>query len=371
MNAITNFVKKEIVFSIACLLAVVSCFAVKPSTDYISYIDFRTLSLLLALMLVVQGFKSCGLFDYLVNALIKKVKNKRQLAFMLVMLCFFSGMIITNDVALITFIPFSVALLSYVNDSRYSIYIIVLETIAANLGSMFTPIGNPQNLYLFSLSAMSIDEFLRLMLPYTALSFVLLAAGALLIKPVPLTDVRHTSAESVTFSIKQFFLYVLLFCICLSTVLSLLDYKIMLAIVLICVIFFNRSLIIRADYILLLTFIAFFIFIGNMKNIPEVNHLLSTLVAGRECGISILSSQLISNVPAAMLLSGFTTGIKELIIGCNLGGLGTIIASMASLISFKFYGKMPDGSTGKYMLCFSIMNILFLIILFVMYIIIN
>ncbi len=366
MNKIKTFFKNEIVFLVALILAVASSFIIKPSKEYINYIDFRTLGLLLGLMLVVQGLKSCGLFDVLVNKLLTLVKNKRQLALMMVSLCFFTSMLITNDVALITFVPFTVILLGYINDSKYSIYLIVLETIAANLGSMFTPIGNPQNLYLYSISGIKLTDFLILMLPYTTVSFILLIFAVMFIKPHSISSSTNSDRD-VKVNGFQLLVYIVLFVLCITTVLSIIDYRIMLLIVLGIVALVNIKLIPKADYVLLLTFIAFFIFIGNIKNIPEINNMLSNLVTNKECIVSIAASQLVSNVPCAMLLSGFTTNYTELIIGTNLGGLGTIIASMASLISFKFYNKTENSNAGKYMAVFTILNILFLGILMFFY----
>lgn len=368
MKTVIHFIKNEIVFVIALLLAIISSFIITPSKEYISYIDFRTLALLLALMLVVQGLKSCGLFDALVDKLLTYIKTKRQLAFMLVSLCFFTSMLITNDVALITFVPFSVIILYHLNDSKYSIYLIVLETVAANLGSMFTPIGNPQNLYLYSVSGTSLFDFLRLMLPYTAVSYLLLLVAIFIIKPDKIQSTSKVTDNDGLNKI-QLIVYIILFFVCIATVLSILDYRIMLGIILLTIILVNHKLIYRADYILLLTFVAFFIFIGNMKNIPEVSNLLEKIITGRECMVSILSSQVVSNVPAAMLLSGFTTNYDLLIIGTNIGGLGTIIASMASLISFKFYVKTEKSSTGKYMVTFTVVNLIFLAVLVLLHII--
>lgn len=364
MKTITTFIKNEIVFSIACILAIITMFFVTPSSEYIEYIDFHTLALLLALMLVVQGLKSCGLFDSLVTSLMRHINNQRQLALMLILLCFFSSMLITNDVALITFVPFTIIILEAVNNPSYSIYLIVLETIAANLGSMFTPIGNPQNLYLYSISGISMTEFFKLMLPYTFLSLVLLFIASLLIKPNEINAISNTEGH-----IKQIplLIYLILFVICIMTVLHILDYRLMLAIVITTILLTNRKLIPKADYILLLTFIAFFVFIGNIKQIPAVNDLLSSWVKNRECMVALAASQVVSNVPCAMLLSGFTDNINQLIIGTNLGGLGTLIASMASLISFKFYGKTKDSNTGKYIAVFTILNILFLVVLVLSY----
>lgn len=377
MKSIFHFIKEEIVFTIACILAIISAFIITPSKDYIGYIDFRTLALLLALMLVVQGFKSCGVFDRLVRILTNFAGNRRQLSFILVLLCFFSSMLITNDVALITFVPFTVIILDLIDDPKYSIYIIVLETIAANLGSMFTPIGNPQNLYLYSISGMDILTFLMLMLPYTLLSLAILIIALFFIKPAPLnisTSVLTNSSTGSDNSTKDFIAlitYVILFILSILTVLHILDYKLMLGIVFMGMIILNPKLILKADYILLLTFIAFFIFIGNMKNIDTISNILASLVDKRECIVAIGASQIVSNVPAAMLLSGFTDKFDQLIIGTNLGGLGTLIASMASLISYKFYTKMKTSNTKKYILAFTLLNIIFLIILIIAYVLIN
>lgn len=331
-----------------------------------TYIDFRTLGLLFALMLVVQGLKSCGMFDVLTHRLLKHIKTGRQLAFMLVFLCFFTGMLVTNDVALITFIPFSLMILSYVNDDAFTIRLIVLQTVAANLGSMFTPVGNPQNLYLYSISGISLMEFLKLMLPYTVLSFLLLLGCILLIKPFRLPD-SSDKLSRCSLNLPYLILYIILFGVCILTVLSLLDYRIMLIIVFCVTLLFSPKLIPKVDYTLLLTFVVLFIFIGYIKDIPDVSLMLKNIISDRECPVAIAVSQIVSNVPAAMLLSGFTTNYSALIIGTNLGGLGTLIASMASLISFKFYAGTETCNKGKYILAFTIVNLIFLAALSLLY----
>ena len=227
MDKIKTFIKNEIVFSIALILAIISSFVVPPSREYISYIDFRTLALLLGLMLIVQGLKSCGLFDSLVSSLVKKVHTKRSLTFVLVSLCFFTSMLITNDVALITFVPFSIMVLALCDDSKFSIYLIVLETVAANLGSMFTPIGNPQNLYLYSVSGMAIGEFLKLMLPYTVLSYIVLLGAIYLVDKEPFGGSYNELPNSKIAKL-PLMVYLLLFAFCILTVLHIVDYKIML-----------------------------------------------------------------------------------------------------------------------------------------------
>lgn len=366
MSKILSFIKNEIVFSIALVLAIISSFIVPPSMDYIGYIDFRTLALLLGLMLIVQGLKSCGLFDSLVAAMVKRVHSKRALAFVLISLCFFSSMLITNDVALITFVPFTIMVLALCDDSKFSIYLIVLETVAANLGSMFTPIGNPQNLYLYSISGMGMGEFLKLMLPYTALSYIVLIIAIFFVDKEPFGGSRSYFPDC-SMAKGPLLLYIALFIFCILTVLHIVDYRIMLAIVVVAIFIANKKLLLQADYILLLTFVAFFVFIGNMKNISVVSDFLASIVNNREVYVSVAASQVVSNVPAAMLLSGFTDNYADLIIGTNIGGLGTIIASMASLISYKFYCKISGSNQRMYMTKFTIVNLLFLAILLAFY----
>lgn len=361
-----RFFQKETVFCIASLVAVVSMFFVTPSLGYLDYIDFHVLALLLALMLVVAGFQSVGVFDKILPVLIQKSGNTRRLSAILIYVCFFTGMWITNDVALITFVPIAIMVLKKIDRFDLLIPVIVLQTIAANLGSMCTPIGNPQNLYLYTISGIGIGEFLQIMLPLTVASFVLLALSLLWIKKESVANISFQGSIEIEDSKIEGFktlCYGVLFVLCILTVLHIVDYRITLIVVVLSVLLLRPVLLLKADYMLLLTFIAFFVFVGNMKNIPLIHSFFSHWVSGREIMVSILSSQVISNVPAAVLLSGFTDNVSGLLIGTNLGGLGTLIASMASLISYKFYAKEKHASTGKYILWFTVVNVLFLVVL--------
>ncbi len=365
----THFLKKELVFTISLVLAIISCFFVPPSATYMEYIDFRVLALLFCLMAVVAGLSALGIFHRLGEFLLQKVSSLRMLAGMLIYLNFFTSMIITNDVALITFVPFTILVLEMADKQNQFIPLIVLETIAANLGSMLTPLGNPQNLYLYTISEMPMGDFVLTMLPYTIVSALLLF-GALFLLPketVTVTEntLADTNASSADNSTGKYllFLYAILFVLCLLVVLHVLPFPLVLALVIFAMLIFDRKILCKVDYTLLLTFTCFFIFIGNMKNIPAIHSLLSELIAGNEFLGGVLSSQLISNVPAAILLSGFTTDFKPLLIGVNVGGLGTLIASLASLISYKFYVGTKDSKTGRYMGIFTLYNLLFLIVL--------
>lgn len=366
IRKIVNFAKKETVLFAAVLLAFGSMVCVPPDMQYLSYIDYRVLALLFCLMTVMEGFKSTGFFAAVAGKLLEKVKTFRQLYLVLVFLCFFTSMWITNDVALLTFVPFTVLVLRMTGLEQEMIPVIVLQTIAANLGSMTTPVGNPQNLYLYSISGMGIGAFLQIMGPLTLISAGLIFLICLIHKDFPIRQgmlgkeivgVRKAGENQVL---------AVLFFISLLSVFRILSWQLLLLIVLASCIGIKafckeKYLPLKADFGLLLTFVAFFIFIGNMGRICAVREVLSQVLNGRELLISFLCSQMISNVPAAILLSGFTQEYRGLLQGVNIGGLGTLIASLASLISYKFFAAESEqtpaaGTRGRYMLTFTIWN---------------
>jgi len=358
---IKQFIKKETVLCVAFVLAILSCFFNPPSAEYISFIDFRTLGLLLSLMAVMKGFQESGLFSYLATGLLKRTKSIRQASAVMIFLCFFSSMIITNDVALITFVPFAIEVLSLSENKKAIIPTVVLQTIAANLGSMLTPVGNPQNLYLYSLSGMGLAELFSLTLPYTLISFIILCISLLFIRNNKNAPISNDTVPER----KKLIVYFTLLILCLLTVAQVLHYLLTLVIVLIVILFFERNILKKIDYSLLLTFVGFFIFVGNIGSIDSISDALSKTINGNEVLVSVLSSQIISNVPAAILLSGFTDRFDLLLTGTNLGGLGTLIASMASLISYKYVAAHDSNCKGKYLIMFTFLNILFLAILLI------
>ncbi len=368
MIKIKEFLKSEAVLVVSFVLAAISAFIVKPNAGYIEYIDFRTLSLLLCLMAVMSGLNSLGVFRLLASKLLTLVSTTRSLSLWLCLLCFFSSMIITNDVALITFVPFSVVALKISDKTKLLIPLITLETVAANLGSMLTPVGNPQNLYLFSAFGMSISEFFKTIFPYAALSLALTVIATFFIKKESISFTPDGEGSSLNYI--RCSVYAVLFILSLLTVFRIIPFEITLAVSIAVIIIFDRKSLAKVDYSLLLTFIFLFIFIGNLKNIAPVSNFLSQIVSGNEVAAGIISSQIFSNVPAAILLSGFTANIPDLLIGVNLGGLGTLIASMASLISFKLVAK-ENVSAGKYLTVFTAVNIVFLAFNIGLYIIIR
>lgn len=368
MGKIVSFVKREIVLTAAVLLAVISCFFVPPDKEYLGYIDFRTLAVLFSLMVSAAGMKELGVFSFLADKLLSKAGSMRVLAVISVLMCFFFSMIITNDVALVTFIPFTFILLSSAGEKAEKDWLIpltVMQTIAANLGSMLTPIGNPQNLYLFALSDCSVGEFVLVMLPYTLVSLILLIAWAI-IKPAEKGAGIEINSSKRLFENggkKRFVMYLLLFAVSLLSVFRVVHFGISAALCFVCALIADRRALKQVDYSLLLSFAGFFVFIGNMGRIPAFKELLESIISGREVITSIAASQIISNVPAAILLSEFTDNVRALIIGTNLGGLGTLIASMASLISYKRLAKEKPSLRGRYLVYFTLANIAFLAIL--------
>lgn len=363
---VLTVLKKDPVLAVSGVLAVLSMFFVHPDAAYVSYVNYRVLALLFSLMCVMNGFQEQGVFRKMAVFILSRTADTRQLSAVLVFLCFFLSMLITNDVALITFVPFTVLVLSITGQQKRLISVIVLQTVAANLGSMLTPVGNPQNLYLYNLSdnlsGMGIGEFLSIMFPYTAVSFLLLVLSLFPGKnePVRLSSV-FTDLPPVEG--KKLGCYIFLFLLCMGAVLRFLPWQLILAATLIILLLVNRPLLRKADYGLLLTFVFFFLFIGNMGRLPAVSDLLARILSGHELIIGVLSSQVISNVPSALLLSGFTSALRPLLIGVNLGGLGTLIASLARLISYKQYAQTEGCRKGAYLLAFTAVNAVFLLIL--------
>lgn len=370
-SKLVEFIKKETVLTVAILLAVLSAVKIPPDGNYVGYIDFRTLSILFCLMTVMAGLQKLGVFRKIGKILLQHTQSTTQLVEVLVLMCFFFSMIITNDVALITFVPFTFTVLRLSGEDsvkKLAVPVIILQTIAANLGSMLTPIGNPQNLYLYGKAQMSAGAFVVLMLPYSLVSLLLLVVCGVVVAKRSGMVVRGSDVslpEEEKEEQKKYLLpgYLLLFVLCLLTVAHVISYPVTLGMVALAVFLLDRGTLGKVDYSLLLTFVGFFIFIGNMGRMPAFCDFLQKFIGGREVMTAVTASQVISNVPAALLLSGFTGNLTALIIGTNLGGLGTLIASMASLISYKQVVRQIPEEKRKYFGWFTIVNIVFLVIL--------
>lgn len=360
MSTIRSFIRREPVLLIASVAAVISCLFVLPDQQYLGYIDFRTLALLYCLMTVVAGLRKAGLFSHLAHTLCLKVGSVRAMGVLLVGLCFFSSLLITNDVALLTFVPFAVVVLGMAERRDALIRIVVLQTVAANLGSMLTPVGNPQNLYLYSCYDLAPAAFFSATLPIWILSLLLICLCCV---SLPKDRLEIFLGEEPGMDIRAVVLHGVLFAVCLLVVLRVITWPVMLAVVIGVLLILDRKLLMKADFMLLLTFVAFFIFAGNLARVEAVDALLRKLLGGREFWTSLLFSQVISNVPAALLLSGFTDQARDLLLGVNIGGLGTPIASLASLISMKLYAHSESAHPLRYLAEFTVVNILLLLIL--------
>ena len=360
-----NILKNETVCCAALVLAALSAFFVHPDEAYLAYPDYRTLALLFCLMIIVAGFQSKGVFAMMGHALLRRARSLRALAAVMVLLCFFSSMLITNDVTLLTFVPFTMLVFRMIGQTERIVKLVVLETVAANLGSMATPIGNPQNLYLYSISGLSGGGFAAAVLPYAGLSLLLLMGAVLLGRDEPLMDVgtERKHRTDVGKLMRGIFPYLCLLVLCLLVVFHVLPYIPVLLIVIAVTALVNRRLYLEVDYFLLLTFLFFFIFVGNIKRVPEISAFLVSVVEGRELLTGVLASQVMSNVPAAILLSGFSADLPALLTGVNLGGLGTLIASLASLISYKIFTREYPHSRGRFLKVFTFWNLVFLLAL--------
>ena len=359
MKKMLAFFKGEMVLSIALIAALLSMLLIAPDAGYAAYVDWNVLMLLFALMAVVAGLKKCGVMDRVSQALLSRAGDARKLCLALSMACFFSAMLLTNDVALLTFVPLTAALLA--GKPGALILTVSLETVAANLGSMATPIGNPQNLYLYAHYEMPIGQFFGAVLPLTIASLVLVIAASFLVKKETLALPEKQEQQAIGGVI---WLYAAQFVLCLICVLGVLPKWVCFAAVLASTLITDRSLLKQVDYALLFTFVCFFVFVGNLGRIEAVSSWLGGLMAERELEMGILCSQVISNVPAALMLSGFTENAAELMRGVDLGGLGTLVASLASLISFKLYLKAPGAKAGRYLGVFTAMNLAFLAVLY-------
>ena len=325
-----NFFKEEIIFSVSVILAAVSCFFVKPNLNYINYINWETIILLFVIMLIVEVLKNLAVFEILVRKLLAKIGNSRGLVLVLVFICFFSSIFITNDVSLIIFVPFSILALKKVNRDDLITLTVSLQTIAANVGCMVLPIGAPHNIVMYTVSNISFESFFLLLLPYIIVSVVFLTVSLFFISKDTIT---LPNMDKIEFERKNFF----------------------------------KRVFLGIDYYLLLTFIALFILIGNLENIAFFNSLFTRWICGNEVLWGVAASQVISNVPAAILLSGFSTNYEAIIVGINIGGFGTLIASMANLISYKIVVRECNEFKIMYLILFTVLNVLLLIILLGVY----
>jgi len=361
IKSIRNFIARETVLCVAAVCAAVTMFVIPPDREYFHYIDFRVLCLLLCLMAVVAGLKGIGTFQWLTHQLLSRIRDGRALSVTLVLLPFFCSMFVTNDVALIIFIPFTLMLLEQLGCRRSIIPVTVFQTIAANLGSMATPVGNPQNLYLYAFYDMKIGEFFSVMLPLTAFSLILLIFASIPLLPKALPEQKMEDVGAL--SVRRLMIYLALFMLCLLTVFRVVPYPMTTAVTVAVLFVVDRKLLREIDYMLLLTFVCFFTVSENLGRMDAIRSFLQQLLQTDALLTAVGTSQVISNVPAAIMLSGFTDQWRQMLAGVNIGGLGTPIASLASLITIKFYMRWPGAKIGKFLGCFAVANAAGLVLL--------
>ncbi len=354
---IFRFIKRNVVFSIAAFAALITCFLIPPDGAYLGYFDWNTLACLFMTLAVVCALRNIKFFTILARKLVAVSGNLRGLFVMLVIITFLGSMLIANDMALITFLPLGYFALSVTGNEKYMAYLFVLQNISANLGGLLTPFGNPQNLYLYSYFQIPTGQFCAMMLPPFLLAVALLLLACLF---VPSQDLSIVDEFSEKLDLKKTWLYLTLFLISILIVFRLIPFLFGLILIPIVILFVDKTAFYSVDWALLGTFFFFFIFAGNLSRMEVVRDFFSSLLEKDTLLVSTLSCQVISNVPSAILLSRFTTDYHALLLGVNIGGTGTLIASLASLITFSEYRVLYPEKTGKYLLLFTLINFIFL-----------
>ena len=358
--AFTSFLKKNVVMVIAAVAALVTCFIVPPDKAYFDYFDLKTLTCLFCVLAVVCALKNIRFFYMLAKKIVRVFRNARLSVLALVYITFIGSMLIANDMALLTFLPLGMYVLSSTGKNKYMAFTFIMQNIAANLGGMLTPFGNPQNLYLYTKFNIPNGEFMTIMAPPFALAVALITLCCILfVKPEPL----EVADEKIVMPKGKTVAYLLLFALAIAIVFRGIPYVVGLVVIPVALLFLDRKALKMVDYPLLFTFVFFFVFSGNMARVEGVRKLFSFLLGKSTLLFSVASCQVISNVPSAILLSQFTDNYRELLLGVNIGGVGTLIASLASLITFREYTKQNKGKTRYYILLFSAFNFAFLIIL--------
>ncbi len=355
-----RFIKKNAVMFVAFVAAIVTCFLVPPDKEYLSYFDTKTLACLFITLAVVCALRNIKFFTILARKLVLLTGTLRALFIMLVCITFIGSMLIANDMALITFLPLGYFALSVTHKEKYMAYLFILQNISANLGGMLTPFGNPQNLYLYSYYNIPTGQFCSIMLKPFLLAIAMLILCCFFVRNEKLT-ISEKFPEKL--SIKRTVLYLLLFAVSLLVVFRVVPVLVGLLMITSVLLVVDRDSLLMVDYPLLLTFVFFFIFAGNLARIEAVREFFSVLLSWDTLLVSVLSCQFISNVPTAILLSQFTSDYAPLLLGVNIGGTGTLIASLASLITFSEFRILYPGHSKKYLVMFTVINFAFLVVM--------
>ena len=353
---VTGFVKSEPVLTVSAILAVASMFVIPPSMEYVGYLKVKVLCIVFCFMACVAGLSYCGVFETLAAKAVGNTRSTKRICMFLVMTTYIGSMFMTNDMALITFVPLTVAVLSLAGLYRLLIPVIVMQTIGANMGSMITPFGSPHNLLVFGTYDVTVAEFASVMLPLMVTGTILMLAVTVLIgkgeiemQPI----VSHGEKDRRFVAVMA-----VMFVLSIAAVLGFVPYQIVTVLVFLSILLLKPKVLRNVDYGLLITFVCLFVFTGNLSQIDAVSGFLGGLMEHDACLTTVVACQFISNVPATITLSGFTTDWAGVLAGVNIGGFGTPIASMASIISLKFYSTTKDADVKKYLGFFLVMNFL-------------
>lgn len=357
---IINFIKNEVVLSVAIILAIITCFFVPIDKEYLNYFDYSTLICLFCMLAVVAGLKSTNIFELISRKLIGLFHTRRAVIYALVFGTFFFDMIVANDMSLITFLPLTFIVLHSTKNDKYLAFTFIMQTIAANMGGMITPYGNPQNLYLYSYYNINTTEFFSILLLQSISVAILLWICCSFIHNEPLKLRRNTK---IIISKKELLIYSILFVLVILSIFRFIPYILTLIIVVLTIFIIDRKRFYQIDYALIATFFVFFIFSGNIARIPAIKEFISEIVVKHTLLAGIVSCQFISNVPTAIFLSKFTTNYKELLVSVNIGSLGILISSLASLITLKEFLKHQPKNFWKYLIMYTIFNSIFLFVL--------
>ena len=336
MAKVGSFLKNNFIFVIAFVLALISCFFVPPDASYASYFEINTLACIFLLLLVIAGLSRIQFFEKVARIIVKKFKNTRSIIMCLIFVTYVSAMVNANDMSLLTFLPLSYIVLKYTGNLRYLAFTFIMQNIASNLGGMITPIGNPQNLYIFSFYQMNLLEFFKIMALPTLFALILIIVVCLFIKKKPLEFKDSTENK---FDAKRAIIYGILFVLTILVVVRVIPWWVAFAIILVTMLFCDRQAFLKVDYTIPMIFVFFFIFSGNMARIPAVTEFLQTMVAENTYFTAFFSCQLISNVPTAVLLSKFTMDYASLLVAVNVASLGIIFSSLSGVIALKEYMK--------------------------------
>ncbi|MGN0879678.1 MAG: SLC13 family permease [Oligosphaeraceae bacterium] len=350
------FARGNVVLSVAVAAALLTSLAVPPDRRWLDYFDWKTLACLFSVLAVVNALRGILFFTMLAHGIVRCFRSVRACVLALCCITFVGSMFIANDMALLTFLPLGYFVLASTGNQRLLAYTFIMQNLSANLGGMLTPFGNPQNLYLYTRYALGNLEFMSIMLLPFVVSVALIVVCCLLVRGEPV----RLGSTPVPQHPWRACAYLALFALSVVMVFRCVPYQAGTLVIVVALLFLDRSALRKVDYPLLLTFVAFFVFSGNLSRLEPVRELFGRLLSHGTLLFSVLSCQVISNVPTAILLSQFTDNYRELLVGVNIGGAGTLVASLASLITFREYGRLHPGGIRGYLALFAALNALFL-----------